>query len=387
MKAALRLTLALVSLSMSFVAKAEPGFNPITDKSTPSSVVEASKYLYEFWGPGDVQQVDRKTYLQLANKITAIKSKNFREKMAFMVAKAEVQRCKKLDLPICSVSSVPARGSAFLVSGGLLATVVHNFLTDSALLKYFGNLRQKWNSDLASDDTGVRDIALTQVKHFTQNPLEDSIFFVTDKNENIVFSSLDGKYAFVRWRSISKPIAKVDLSCDEKNNCSVGDIRIDSYSVNNPPLMISPATLVDDIALIKIDSSAGIQVSQQNCLPGQKNYIVGYPAKTKNRKALGFKDAADRMLVYTEGVVVETSDLKKLSEWSGIDNLISFYSDKSILLTDGDGWPGMSGGAILNDQGQACAVFNGSAPYSGELTVNPISKRFNLYSSGVPFSH
>lgn len=377
--------LALLSISAS-QASAKPGFQSINSEFAPKPVVAASRYVFEFWGSGNTQNVERSKYADLEKKLSRAKPASFRQKMAFTIARAEIARCQRLDLRVCSVSSEPARGSAFFIEGGRLVTVSHNFAPESALIAFFRDLKKSWNDSLATRDPQIIAKVVDSIKAFSANPLKDAIFLVTDQEQNLVFSSLTKKYQIVNWRDSTSPKAVVDLGCSATGDaCSIKQITFESLSTAKPPAILSDyRLLLDDIAVLRHDSPQGIPLAHAPCVTDEQTFVVGYPAKTSNRKQNGFSDAGDRELVFTEGISIQTNQLGQLSNWGGIRVFMNFFEGKKVLFSDADGWPGMSGGAILNRDGKVCGVYVGSSPMGGQLGINAQSKRFNLFSIGVP---
>lgn len=379
--------IALIFLSViASHASAKPGFQPIKSGLAPQSIVEASQNVFEFWSSGNIQKVDRSKYIELEKKLSKAKPTSFRQKMAFAVAKAEIARCRKLDLRTCSVSSEPARGSAFFVEGGRMVTVAHNFAPDSALLPFFADLQENWNDLLASRDPLNAAKVSEAVKSFSSNPLKDAIFFLTDREQQLVFSSLTHQYQFMHWRELGSPKASVEIICAKAgDNCKIKQIVFESNSTAKPSALLPDyRSLFNDVAILRLDAKHGIALANARCTVGEQTFIVGYPAKTSNRRQNGFRDAADREMVFTEGSTIAVNTLDQLSAWSGIRGLIGFFQGRKVLFSDADGWPGMSGGVILNREGKACAVYVGSSPMGGQLELNVQSARHNLFSFGVP---
>lgn len=371
---------------ISIYAHAKPGFQLIASGTAPRAIQQASQHVFEFWGSGNIQKVDRSKYVALEKKLATAKPKSFREKMAFKVAKAEIMRCRNLELRTCSVSSEPARGSAFFVEGGRLVTVAHNFALESALLPFFADLQERWNDRLATRDPQIAAVVFDNIKEFSANPLKDAIFFVTDREQNLVLSSVTQKYRFTNWRDSISPKAAVEVSCAAaSDDCIVKQIKFDSRSTTNPsPTFLEYQSFLNDVAILQHESTVGIPLANAPCSVGDETFIVGYPAKTSNRTQSGFRDATDREMVFTEGVSIPVNELDQLSEWSGIKGLMGFFEGKNVLFSDADGWPGMSGGAILNRDGKVCGVFVGSSPMGGQLARHVHSARYNIFSFGVP---
>ncbi len=132
-----------------------------------------------------------------------------------------------------------------------------------------------------------------------------------------------------------------------------------------------------DQVLIKLERPIALPliIADQPLMEGEEAFIAGVPKKTDDRAGYKVPDSDGMSVRISKGTVLRNRSLIERLETAGLsikDSTAANLQNEATTLT-ADGAPGLSGGAILNKQGEVVGVYNAGLPVEGTAEPNRIS--------------
>jgi hypothetical protein len=303
--------LIFIMIFVSSSSQAEVGFH-FFDQPTPSPLTASDGSVFQLLSPaGSKQQVDIKGFTDQDIHATAVKwSENkWRPDIRIPMVEAQLQFCRQKASDLCTFTPGIGVSSAFLVrEPHVLVTAFHSVEDYVELLK----------STLGYSDVEVAALGLPVT--------------LLDAQGSIVRSA---------WPGL-KPLKLLPRILDQGLDVAVLDgagLTAVGIPFSRTPRLVSGGTI----------------------------FAIGFPGVTESRAALGKQDAKLDTLAWTTGTFTSATVLANsiLMNYMYTYDLSRLPAD-SLFVSDLDGVGGLSGGAVLNEEGFAIGVVT-NALYSHDV--------------------
>ncbi|MBX3018094.1 MAG: trypsin-like peptidase domain-containing protein [Bdellovibrionaceae bacterium] len=112
--------------------------------------------------------------------------------------------------------------------------------------------------------------------------------------------------------------------------------------------------------------------------PGEATYIAGYPRQTDSRASMGAADSDGASFRWTLGALMGNAEFNQVLKAENLPPEKYSFARAGIysLFMSNDGAEGMSGGPVLNAQGEVLGIFRGILP-------GPITRAWPLATVGI----
>jgi len=310
-------------------AFAELGFRRVDDPKVPEAIRQAAKSVYRVFTPaGQFNRVVDMSNPADVNKAAS----DFAAPPSWQIWVTDIYAFQRSQLAVCAVYSNKfctifdgeAQGSAFVVNDG---------------------------SDLYSALHVVASQVAKDVAAYKLKTVDD--WKKTQQNHAIYFAMQDA----------------------QRNWISEGAIHLsfvtDYFQYINDPL--SGGGLYFDMIRVHIDKFKGVPLTIATEQPktGDPVYVVGYPAATTDRTALGYRDSDGNSETVSIGKIVDYSAyLASLSAEDRAGRTPETDPFSAFFFTDADCMHGNSGGVMLNAKGQVLGIVTGMSSEKGAAAPN-----------------
>ena len=358
--------LSISALTLAASAFAAPGFLPIENGKAPAPVLEAAKRALEVWAPaGSYSEHGKSEYSRLEADLKARGPAPVRDTMHARMNLAELRMCRSRGASACLLSSNVARGTGFVVHGSTFVTVRHTFssLAESGRAGESDGISAKLKAmsamyarQLYSDSE--RAEGTQSLQNFAVNPLHDSVFLLTNSENKTVFDSSRMNFQFIRYGALTTLRGDFNSSVSEGLNLRIqgDDAAAEAVRFTNAAWILDDQVWID----LKI-ALPSLNIARSGCEAGRDAYNIGYPTKTSTRAAIEVSDAVDMQLAVTHGKHLSIENALLLGRgWSQNALFLNSLRGKAALLNDADSSSGMSGGMMVNEAGEVCAILKGS---------------------------
>ncbi|MGE3681268.1 MAG: trypsin-like peptidase domain-containing protein [Bdellovibrionales bacterium] len=357
------------------LATAEPGFYTLAQAQKYPALYAAARNVLELWIPGAESRVSASEYTSRIEVLENQRAFGFEEQIQARINLTELRSCKTQRSPVCFLSQSLTRTSAFVVEGNILVTARHAFAP--SLHKLTQGRGARW-TELWRDSL-QRDRVQWEIERFRRDPLSVAAFFVTDARGQLIFRSNQEGFRFLR-------LGPTHATQSLRGDVVVKDNRFFARVIGND-LGPTPNTILgyqNDLAFVELSLSLpSLQIARSGCQPGDPSFIIGYPARTEDRRALGYPDALDRELAWTRGEFLSLEQVaQRARHWPDAGRLVREAQGRPLVFSSADGNDGMSGGLIANANGEACGVFFGAWPGSQAPVYDASLGVFSHFSFG-----
>jgi len=331
---------------------AELGFYPKSSPNIPFAVNNASKGVYEIFSPKLTEKIDinshggfaaYKQFLSEPKKSPTGSGMVKKNTAVLMIQLRQIQNCEKRNQNICEIWSAIRSSSGFVTGDGSeLWTAYH--CIQSAIEPMLSLFDETWN--------GRNKEALQHLKR-TKLPI-----LIFDWQQRLVFDFNDTALI----DEVQEQVIR-ESSMSDATPRSADMVKIKLFKPLDYPLVIS----------------------QKSVALGEPIYAAGFSAKTTHRSAGGFPDSSGSGLHFTYGKTISARQALWYQSTSFIQKVRSVVTIPSIkysglVFANTDGYPGMSGGPFLNQNGEVVgmlvAIYNKHETKSEWVnTLGPIIKR------------
>lgn len=296
-------------LLYSNIALAEPGFWQVAHEKVPEKVKLASKNVYEVYLPGPDVRVDRISNIPQARRMIRQRFSEFKQ----LLANKELDLCEQQQVHQCFYTSGDVVGATmFALEDGRMASVVH------PLMIYVQ--RQIYLYEIKTPD--ILKLKIPAVIRLQNNQFV-SVFLKIDRIKKEMIEMLQKQIK-------QHPDAVLDTDFD-------GVI----FSVEG------------------FKPQSGLKIAGARSRDGENIYALGFPAVTSNRsKFAKVPDSNGKGLFVTMGKEINLQQLAKENSSSEID---SSFNNRFVIFK-GDGAVGMSGGPIVNANGEVVGITHSIFP-------------------------
>lgn len=299
----IRFFLGLVLAIIPALARAEVGFHFFDQPDLPAPVAATQHFVYQLVSlGGDIKHLDLTGMddSALERKAEEISLNRWRPDVRKPAVLAELRMCRSRGVMSCPYFDGLALSTAFLLKNPHLVIA-----TRHGVQAYL---------DLLESGLGIRESDLPGLR-FPVSLLDGSGKLIRDAGAGLRLRKVEGKVA------------------DQGYDISLFDGDLGSPEQGIPFL-----------------TTASVSESS-------KLYAVGYPGATTTRQALGKQDAVEDTLSWTQGHGTSAAALRN----SDLNDYMYTYDEgrplqNRYLVTDLDGSGGMSGGPVLDPDGNAIGV-------------------------------
>lgn len=336
----------LFFLLVSLQAKAQVGFIDPRDPSVPTPLKDAAESVYEVRTAfisdlteySDVKVVDissdtqKNAVLELINSLPS--PYDHKDKA---VMRAFIQRCERSNNKTeCIVPTSLNSGSGFITGNG------STFWTNAHVLEKMLKTKE------LTDETTISDLL---------NGTNNMPVFIFNKNGDLVFDGLSEEVKFKATPALT------NLTAAEGNFFAVDSdyVAIDLQKILGAPL----------------------KVAQNKSLSGEVISVIGYPSCTGCKAPEGMdeieyldrgqgRNAENCLEKIAVGTTISTQNFGDLAQVNNA--LINMLDQESFIASTADSQHGMSGGPILNQNGEVVGIHTGGKSVVRNGTVARYSR-------------
>lgn len=299
--AMMKLMLGLFFL-YSYIAAAEPGFWPVQSEKVPEKVRVAAKSVYEVYLPSSVVQWNHLYEIPAVRQVTR---ERFHDDFKVLLINQELNLCEQQRIQKCYYSTGPVvAATVFAVENNQYISVTHSIepFVDRLILRYGMH---------APEILNLKIPAVIRSGH---------------------------QYVGVYLK--------------------VSRIKKETVELLQKQLSRHPeAGFAEDFdgvvfTMEGFQSKEFLKIAKTVPTPGEKLYALGYPEATSSRKKFfNVPDATGKNLSVTMGQAIDNKEMVK-RRFGGVEIEVADEVLRRYITFSGDGAMGMSGGPIVNQEGE-----------------------------------
>ncbi len=322
-------------LVYSNIAMAEPGFWPIQHEKVPEKVRLAAKSVYQVYLPS--AQAEWLAIHEVPSQKPYLRQR-FPEDDRQLLIFQELSLCEQQMWDKCrySVSKMPA-ATLYAIENNQFVSVTHSLIYYVQRLIYLQGIKKP-------EILGLKIPAVIS----------------------------DGKKLFPVFLKVSKA-------------------KIETVEVLQKQLRRHPtAGFEEDFDGIVFEvegfkAKEVLKIAKDTPKPGDKIYALGFPAATNNRKQFfNVPDSNGKSLYVTMGEAIDGKEMIK-RRIKGIDVEVTDEELRRYVAFGGDGAVGLSGGAMVNQEGEVVGVVHSIHPHYNKLTTKEEILKMMIMGMNIHF--